>query len=151
MISSIPVVEHCTRAEYTGFLLVTIKGASKTSMTIHVLKSKLLTNVLGVVESAGVAIPDGAFLLFADRDRVNKRVATSAWDGGFTGVPLVFVALGVFLGLRDRALSLTLVVVKTPRMIPRGVVSSICLEENSFRPSHKAQINHKINRDFSLV
>lgn len=93
------------------------------------LRYKVITKVLGVVELDGVALPSIAFLfLLADLDRVSKRLATSAGDGGFTGVSLTLTALGVLLGLRVLALLLMLVVVNTPRMIPRGVASSICLD-----------------------
>lgn len=93
------------------------------------LRYKVITKALGVVESDGVALPNVAFLfLLADLDRVSKRLATSAGDGGFTGVSLTLTALGVLLGLRVLALLLMLVVVNTPRMIPRGVASSICLD-----------------------
>ena len=76
------------------------------------------------MESEGVvALAKGAFLLFADLDRVNIRLATSAWDGGLTGVSLTLTALGVVLGRTLLALLLMLVVVNTPRIISRGVAS----------------------------
>ena len=63
-----------------------------------------LTRVLGVVESEGV-VPGAVFLLLvADLDRVSNRLATSEWDGVFVGVFFVFDVLGVFFGLKARAL-----------------------------------------------
>ena len=82
------------------------------------------TKVLGVVESEGV-VPGAAFLFLFLVDRVSNRLATSEWDGGFAGVSLIFDVLGVSFDLKARALWLTFSVVKTPRIIPRGVASSI--------------------------
>ena len=92
-----------------------------------------LTKVLGVVESEGVCVLSAVAFLFADLDRVSKRVATSLRDGGSLGVCLasVAVARGVLLGL-NFTLSPMPPVVNTPRMIPRGVAFSSIPFKRSF-------------------